>query len=94
MKFTKEVVEMIKTFIINHVSDNPNTFTQITCKHFQITRPTVYKYIYELVEDKILEKHGSNKLHNYQFVKTVNNWEYENNHLEEDFYGQRTWHLY
>jgi anti-sigma regulatory factor (Ser/Thr protein kinase) len=84
MKFTKEVVEMIKTFIINHVFDNPNTLTQITCKHFQITRPTVYKYIYELVEDKILEKPGSNKLPNYQLVKTVYNWEYENNHLEED----------
>ena len=84
MKFTKEVVEMIKTFMINNVSDNPNTLTQITCNHFQITKPTVYKYINELVEDRIFEKLGSNRSPNYQLVKTTYNWDYENNNLEED----------
>lgn len=84
MKFTKEVVEMIKTFIINHVIDNPNALTAITCSHFQITKPTVYKYINELIEDKIIEKLGSNRFPNYQLVKTTFNWEYENNNLEED----------
>lgn len=84
MKFTKEVVEMIKTFIINHVSDTPNSLTQTTCDHFQITKPTVYKYINELIEEKILEKLGSNRSPNYKLVKTVYNWKYENNNLEED----------
>lgn len=84
MKFTKEVVEMIKIFMINNVSNNPNTLTSITCSHFQITKPTVYKYINELVEDKIIERLGSNRSPNYKLVETVYNWEYENNHLEED----------
>ena len=84
MKFTKEVIEIIKTFIINHVTDNPDTLTKITCNYFQITKPTVYKYINELIEDKILEKLGSNRCPDYQLVKTTYNWEYENNNLEED----------
>jgi anti-sigma regulatory factor (Ser/Thr protein kinase) len=84
MKFTKEVIKMIKTFIINKVSHNPNTLTSITCSHFQITRPTVYKYINELVEDKIIERLGSNRSPNYQLVENVYNWKYENNQLEED----------
>lgn len=84
MKFTKEVVEMIKAFMINHVSDNPNTLTLITCNHFQITKPTVYKYINELIKDRIIEKLGSNRSPKYQLVESVYNWEYENDHLEED----------
>lgn len=84
MKFTKEVVEMIKDFMINNVSDNPNTLTKITCNHFQITKPTVYKYINELIEDKVFEKPGSNRSPNYQLVKAAYNWNYENKNLEED----------
>lgn len=84
MKFTKEVVDMIKTFMIHHVTDNPNALTTITCHHFQITKPTVYKYINELIEDKILKKLGSNRFPNYQLVNTTYNWEYENKNLEED----------
>lgn len=84
MKFTKEVVAIIKSFIIDNVSDNPNTLTSTTCGYFQITRPTVYKYINELVKDKILEKLGSNRSPNYQLVETVYNWEYDNTQLEED----------
>lgn len=84
MKFTKEVVQMIKTFMIDNVTDNPNTLTPLTCGHFQITKPTVYKYINELIEDKIIEKLGANRSPNYQLVKTKYNWKYKNNHLEED----------
>ncbi len=89
MKFTKEVVDMIKIFIIHNVSNNPNTLTSMTCKHFQITKPTVYKYINELVEDKIIEKLGSNRTPHYRLVETVYNWSYENAHLEEDILWSR-----
>jgi anti-sigma regulatory factor (Ser/Thr protein kinase) len=89
MKFTKEVVDMIKTFMIHHVSGNPNTLTSMTCDHFQITRPTVYKYINELVEDKIIEKLGSNRSPHYRLVETVYNWQYENARLEEDILWSR-----
>ena len=84
MKFTKEVVEMIKIFLIQNVTANPDTLTAMTCNHFQITKPTVYKYINELMEDKVLEKTGSGRFPKYQLVKTVYNWEYENKNLEED----------
>ena len=84
MKFTKEVIEMIKTFIISTVSDKPDTITQHTCDHFKITKPTVLKYINELVKDNIIEKQGSNRKPDYQLVKTVYKWDYVNENLEED----------
>lgn len=84
MKFTKEVVEMIKIFLIQNVTANPDTLTAMTCDHFRITRPTVYKYINELIKDKIIEKAGSARFPKYQLVKTVYNWEHENKSLEED----------
>ncbi|MBU8911105.1 MAG: DUF4325 domain-containing protein [Desulfobacterales bacterium] len=84
MKFTGEVVELIKKYIISNVSKNPNTLTQQTCDYFQITKPTVLKYINELVKENIIEKQGSNRYPNYQLVKTEYEWEYSNKNLEED----------
>ncbi|MCK5101033.1 MAG: hypothetical protein KAR45_23185, partial [Desulfobacteraceae bacterium] len=84
MKFTKEVIEMIKAFIISNITDNPNTITQYTCDYFKITKPTVLKYIKELVKDEIIEKQGSNRKPDYQLVKTVYKWKYTNKNLEED----------
>lgn len=84
MKFTKEVVEMIKTFLVQSVAANPDTLTAVTCSHFRITKPTVYRYINELIEDKILEKTGSGRFPKYQLVRADYKWEYENKNLEED----------
>ena len=84
MKFIKEIVDLIKNYIISNISDNPNKITQQTCEYFKITKPTVLKYINELVEDKIIKKAGSNRYPNYKLVKTDYNWEYTNKNLEED----------
>ena len=84
MKFTKEVVALIKKFIISNISKHPNKITQQTCDYFQITKPTVLKYINELVKGNIIEKQGSNRYPRYQLVKTVHEWEYPNKNLEED----------
>ena len=84
MKFTKEVVEAIKIFIINHVSDHPNDLTGVVCNHFKISRPTIYRYINELIKDKIIEKLGAGKHPNYQLFKTTSSWHYKNGGLEED----------
>jgi len=84
MKFTREVVDLIKKYIISNVSGSPNKITQQTCDYFQITKPTVLKYISELVKGNIIEKQGSNKYPNYQLVKTIHKWEYPNKNLEED----------
>jgi hypothetical protein len=84
MKFTEEVIELIKNYIISNVSENPNKITQQVCDHFGITKPTVLKYINELSEATIIKKTGSNRYPNYQLVETVHKWKYPNNTLEED----------
>jgi len=84
MKFTKEVVDLIKNYIISNISKNPNKITQQTCEYFKITKPTVLKYINELVEDKIIKKTESNRYPNYKLVETDYTWEYPNKNLEED----------
>ncbi len=84
MKFTKEIVNLIKNYIISNISENPNQITQQTCDHFQITKPTVLKYIKELIESSIIEKTGSNRYPNYRLVRTVHEWTHPNTNLEED----------
>lgn len=84
MRFTEEVVDLIKKYIISNISNNPNKITQQTCDHFEITKPTVLKYINELVEDKIIEKTGSNRYPKYKLVQTDYSWKYPNQNLEED----------
>jgi len=56
IKFTEEVVDLIKNYIILNISETPNTISQQTCDHFQITKPTVLKYINELAKANIIEK--------------------------------------
>ncbi|MDX2441805.1 MAG: DUF4325 domain-containing protein [Desulfobacterales bacterium] len=84
MKFTEEVVDLIKNYIISNISKNSNTISQQTCDHFQITKPTVLKYLHELIKANIIEKLGSNRYPNYQLVKTTHKWKYPNINLEED----------
>lgn len=84
MKFTEEVIDLIKNYIISNISENPNKITQQTCNHFEITKPTVLKYLNELIEANIIEKQGSNKYPNYQLVKTTHKFTYPNQDLEED----------
>lgn len=84
MRFTEEVVELIKKYIITNISDNPNQVTQQTCEHFGVTKPTVLKYLKELDRDRIVEKTGSNRYPKYKLVQTKKRWEYKNEDLEED----------
>ena len=84
MRFTEEVVELIKNYIVTNIPKNPNQITQQTYEHFEITKPTVLKYLKELSADGIIEKKGSNRYPKYQLIKTVYNWEYSNKNLEED----------
>lgn len=66
MKLTKEVVTLIKKYIIDNVSSHPNTLTNKVVEHFEITKPTVLKYINELIEDGILVKNGRGRSPDYQ----------------------------
>jgi anti-sigma regulatory factor (Ser/Thr protein kinase) len=84
MKFTQEVIDLIKNYIISNTPANPNKITQKTCEYFNLSKPTVLKYINELIAGEILEKKGSNRYPNYQLVQTEYEWTYPNNDLEED----------
>ncbi len=85
MKFTQEVIDLIKNYIISNTKNNPNTITQQTCTHFEITKPTVLKYINELIEDNVIQKNGaSNRYPEYALVETKHRWTYANKNLEED----------
>ncbi len=84
MKFTEEIVTLIKNYIILNVTENPNKITQQTSEYFDIATPTALKYVKELIKENIIERKGSNRYPNYQLVKTTHKWSYINNNLEED----------
>jgi len=84
MKFTEEVVQAIKTFILQNIGKYPNTITQITVDHFQISRPTVLKYLNELIVDGFIERKGSNRYPNYRLFIEEFELTYKNIDLEED----------
>lgn len=90
MKFTVEVIALIKNYILYNVSTYPNDITSRTCDHFGISKPTVLKYLKELIEDRILKKTGSNRYPKYELVKTVHEWEFPNTGLEEDILWRET----
>jgi len=84
MRFTEEVVQAIKNFILLNVSKYPNKITQITVDHFQISKPTVLKYLSELVVEGLIEKKGSNRYPNYRLFTEEIKLTYSNADLEED----------
>jgi len=84
MKFTEEVIQAIKTFILLNINKYPNTITQTTVDHFQISRPTVLKYLSELVSERLIEKKGSNRYPNYRLFTEEIELTYKNIELEED----------
>ncbi len=84
MKFTKEVVKAIKEFILIKIDKHSNTITQTTVDHFKISRPTVLKYINELIGAKLIEKKGSNRYPKYKLYTEEKKFTYKNIDLEED----------
>jgi hypothetical protein len=61
MKFTKEIIDTIKAFIIENVSNHPHDVLAITMNHFQISKPTAAKYLNELIESEIIKKENSGR---------------------------------
>lgn len=84
MKFTKEVVKAVKKFILINIDKNSNRITQITVDHFQISKPTVLKYINELIDDGLIEKKGSNRYPKYRLYTEETKFNYQNMDLQED----------
>jgi len=85
MKYTKEIVDTIKTFIIKKVAEHPDDIIFTTMKHFEISKPTASKFLNELIESGIIKKEKNGRYPHYQLVTTA----YESSYaitadLEED----------
>ncbi len=70
MKFTKEIVEAIKNFVIDNIQLYPNDISSAVTKHFGITKPTAFKYLNELIRDNIIEKRGKGRYPQYKLKKS------------------------
>ncbi len=71
MKFTKEIVEAIKNFVIDNIEKHPNDISSVLTNHFEMTKPTASKYIKELIRDNIIEKTGIGRYPKYRLKTTT-----------------------
>jgi len=85
MKFTKEIENAIKSFVIEHVSTHQNDIVTVTMSHFGISKPTATKYVNQLVQENKIEKKGNGRYPQYSLVATENTFQYSlEDKLEED----------
>lgn len=85
MKFTKEIEQAIKNFIIESTPHHENNLVSITIKHFEISKPTATKYINQLIHDNIIMKQKNGRYPKYSLVEDKKAFSYLlENKLEED----------
>lgn len=85
MRFTNEIIEVIKNYIVENVSEHKNDILAITIEHFNISKPTAIKYMNELVIEGIIEKGKRGRYPEYRLVDTVIAKRYNiKDNLEED----------
>ena len=85
MKFTKEIENAIKAFVIEQVPSHKNDIVTITMSYFGISKPTATKYINQLITEKVIEKRSNGRYPQYTLVATENTFKYFlKDHLEED----------
>ena len=85
MKFTDETKDSIKRFIIENISDHPNDILTVTTGNLKISKPTVSKYLNELIVNGIITKKNKGRYPNYQLITETfkKNYDLENS-PEED----------
>lgn len=66
MPLTKEQREEIKRFIIYHVERHPKDIGKVTADVFGLSRQAVLNYIWQMIDDNILESQGDTKGTSYQ----------------------------
>jgi len=69
LKFAKEIINTIKEFIIDKIEEHPNDIASVVIEHFGITKPTVSKYINNLIGDGIIIRTGKGRYPKYQLKK-------------------------
>jgi len=85
MKFTKEIENAIKDFIIEQVPSHKNDIVTLTMSHFDISKPTATKYLNQLITENIVEKKSNGRYPQYSLIATENSFTFLlKDHLEED----------
>ena len=85
MKFTKEIEKTIKTFIIEQVSSHKNDIVTFTMKHFGISKPTVAKFLNQLISESSIEMNRKGRYPDYSLVTKKYFFTYKlKDKLEED----------
>lgn len=69
MRMPAELISTINDYIMAHVNENSTCIVSMTMDKFNITRPTVNKYIQHLINNGYLEKTGTIKRPVYKSVK-------------------------
>ena len=78
MKFAKEIEDAIKTFIIEQVPSHKNDIVTFTMNHFGISKPTVAKFLNQLILENIIEMNRKGRYPDYSLVTHENDWLLEN----------------
>ena len=85
MKFTKEIEKTIKTFIIEQVPSHKNDIVTFTMKHFGISKPTVAKFLNQLISESSIEMNRKGRYPDYSLVTKKYFFTYKlKDKLEED----------
>ena len=78
MKFAKEIEDAIKTFIIEQVPSHKNDIVTFTMNHFDISKPTVAKFLNQLISENIIEMNRKGRYPDYSLITHENDWLLEN----------------
>lgn len=85
MKFTKEIENAIKHFIIEAIPTHSNDIVTVAMKHFAISKPTSTKYLNQLIKEEKIEKKKNGRYPQYSLVAKKTNFKYDlKDRLEED----------
>ena len=85
MKFTKEIEKTIKTFIIEQVPSHKNDIVTFTMNHFDISKPTVAKFLNQLISENIIEMNRKGRYPDYSLITKEYFFTYKlKDKLEED----------
>ena len=85
MKFTKEIEKAIQTFIIEQVPSHKNDIVTFTMNHFGISKPTVAKFLNQLILENIIEMNRKGRYPDYSLITKEYFFTYKlKDKLEED----------
>jgi anti-sigma regulatory factor (Ser/Thr protein kinase) len=85
MKFTKEIVDAINSFIIENIPAHQNDILSFVMSYFEISKPTAAKYLNKLIESGIIQKSQKGRYPNYHLVDSVFSYTYHvPDHLDEN----------